>query len=138
MEPQDTHDPRDSPTPDLREHILGQTKLPVRPVHAFGRKCYVRTMTGAERDAYEAEIVEAAKAGRAPNYRGSLAARTLSDAQGNRLFTDDDADALAKLSARDLDRIFDLATELNGLGADAIEELEGNSAPTTGGDSSSS
>jgi len=52
------------------------------------------------------------------------------DAQGERLFGDDDADAVRRLPATALQRIADAALRVNGLHAEAIEDAEGNFAET--------
>lgn len=121
-----------------RDQILAQSSLPIERVSAFGGEVFVCTMSGLERDAFEVAYEADRKAGKPVNVRGALAVRTLCDQQGNRLFTDDDLDAVSGLSARELDKVFSVAQRLNGIGADDVKELEGNSAATTDAASSSS
>ena len=87
---------------------------------------WVRTMTGAERDSFEASLFETkgndTKQNLA-NMRAKLVARVVTDDSGNRLFSDKDVDRLGAKSARALDRIFKVAQRLNGIGQDAVEEL---------------
>lgn len=77
---------------------------------------WVRTMSGVERDAFEAELF--AGGGEKPsmaNYRARLLVRCMADEQGNRLFDDDDAPAVGRKSAKVLDRLIDVARRLNGV-----------------------
>ena len=52
------------------------------------------------------------------------------DDQGNRLFTNEDRSAVAKLPAVALQRVADVALEVNGLAGDSVEEAVKNSATT--------
>ena len=61
-----------------RDDILKCTSLPREPVEAFGGTLYVRTMTGAERDSWEAQLLEQRKRGKV-NVRASLAVRAICD-----------------------------------------------------------
>jgi len=94
---------------------------------------FVQTMTGIDRDAFELSLTKDGKAS-IENMRAKLCARTIVDENGNRLFTEDDVEALGKKSATALDRIFEVAQRLNGIGADAMEKLAKNSEPTPGDD----
>ena len=89
---------------------------------------FVRSMSGAERDAFEAELVEAKKGAgtNLNNVRAKLAVRVVCDKGGTRLFTDADAEQLGRKSAAALDRIFTVAQKLSGIGEKEIAELEGN------------
>ena len=71
-----------------RDEIFAASDLPVEEVQVpeWGGSVYVRTMSGTERDSFEQEIVDARKAGQEANVRGRLAARTVSDQQGERMF----------------------------------------------------
>jgi len=89
---------------------------------------YVRTMTGAERDAFEMALSNGGT-GRVTmtNIRARLAALTVCDEKGKRLFEEGDAAALGGKSAAALDRIFAVAQRLNKIGADDVKALEKNS-----------
>jgi hypothetical protein len=92
----------------------------------------VRTMTGTERDAFEAAMVKVVDGKRVPdldNLRAKLLAATLVDEAGNPLFAPDDLAALGGKRAAALDRIFAVAQRMNGLSPDAVEEAEKNSVP---------
>jgi hypothetical protein len=119
-----------------RDAILQQTQLPVEAVEAFGGVVHVRTLMADERDAYERAFLDAKAAGKPFSARGLMAAMAVCDAGGQRLFGAGDGPALGKLSSKELDKIFAVATKLNGLGKDDVEELAKNSDATTGDDSS--
>ena len=99
-------------------------------VPEWGGEVWVRTLTGAELDAFEASRVRVGKNGKPElaiaNTRGTLAALCCCDEKGARLFSDDDAPELGRLGARGLDRVYDAAARLNGLSKEAVEEARGN------------
>ena len=111
-----------------KEQILQAQDLPREtvPVPEWGGDVLVRTMTGAERDSWEAETVQEQAVNRI-NLRARLCARCIVDEQGGRLFTDKDAEALGAKSAAALDRVFTVAARLNALSKADTEELEKNS-----------
>jgi hypothetical protein len=91
----------------------------------WGGIIFVKPMTGAERDAFEAEITEA-KDRKFVNIRARLAVRTICDENGVRLFADADAESLGGKSSAVLDRVFEVAQRLSGIGAKEVKELSGN------------
>ena len=123
-----------------RESILGadDRKTEDVAVPEWGGTVRVRALSGTERDAYEAGIVQlrgdGTKTVNLKNLRGRLVALSCVDDEGNRLFTDEDAIALGDRSASALERVFDVARKLSGLSEDDVEELaEGfGSAPNDG------
>ena len=121
-----------------REQILGARNLPreLVSVPEFGGDVWVSVMPGHIRDAWERSMVS----GGAPNLdnmRAKLVAACVVDDNGQRLFTDDDIEALGQTNWMALERITKVAQRLNQLGDDALEKIQGNSEPTRGGDSSS-
>lgn len=118
--------------PLTRDMILNATDLPKEevPVPEWNGTVWVKTLAGAERDAFEIAMTKAkTRDGEAnlQNIRARLAVLTVADYQGNRIFKDEDADALGKKSAKALDRIFAVAQRLNGFRAEDVEELAKNS-----------
>jgi hypothetical protein len=114
-----------------REAILdaNDTKIKLVSVPEWGGELYIRTMTGVERDDFEAEMYT--KKGdtlelNRYNLRARLLYRCICDESGATLFTKKDVDALGKKSAKALDRCFAVAQKLNGLTNDDVEELEKN------------
>lgn len=118
------------------------------PVPEWGGSIYVRALSGAERDAFETSLVKerTIRRGRRrettremdmKNLRARLCALTICDADGKRLFTDDDIADLGNKSAAALQRVFEVAQRLSGLTDDDVDELVGNSDETQGDDSTS-
>nr|NDG08537.1 hypothetical protein [Oxalobacteraceae bacterium] len=71
-----------------KDAILAADDLPRETViiPEWGGEVLVRTMSGTDRDAFEASLLE--KDGRMENVRARLVALTLCDSQGDRLFDD--------------------------------------------------
>ena len=104
-----------------KDAILAADDLPRETVNVpeWGGEVLVRTMSGTDRDAFEASLLE--KDGRMENVRARLVALTLCDPQGDRLFDDSEIAALGRKSARALDRVFSVAQRLNGIGVDQVD-----------------
>jgi len=98
-------------------------------VPEWGGHVFVKGMTGMERDTFEASIVQQrGKDARVNmvNIRAKLAAATICDKEGIRLFNDKDVKALGKKSANALQRVFDVAQRLSGITEDDVDELADN------------
>ena len=117
----------------LRRAILESDDLEIRKIETpeWGVDCvWVRTLTGAERDAFEeSSLIQQGKSYKTnlKNLRARLIVRVCVDEAGHRVFADGDADAVGRKNAKTLDRIFDVAQEMNGLRAEDVEELAGKS-----------
>ena len=112
-----------------RDQILGADDRKVEPVECpeWGGTVYVRSLSGAERDALELTVSAAFKAGgNAVNARARFAAAFLSDDKGGALFTDVDVEALGNKSAVALERVWNAGQRLNGIGEAAVEALAKN------------
>jgi hypothetical protein len=110
-------------------------------VPEWGGTVRVRALSGTERDAYEAGIVQlrgdGTKIVNLKNLRGRLVSLSCVDENGARIFTDEDAIALGDKSAAALERVFDAARRLSGLSEDDVEELaEGFGGAPSGGSTS--
>jgi len=115
-----------------RDSILSADDMPreLVSVPEWGGDVYVRSMSGFERDAFEASLTvdkTSDKAVNMRNIRARLGALCMVGEDGQRLFSDKDVDALGRKSARALDRVFDVAQRLNGLRNEDVEEMAGNS-----------
>lgn len=110
-------------------------------VPEWGGKVLVQGLTGQERDAFEASMIKGkgknAEVNLA-NLRAKLVARSVINADGQRLFTDDEIPVLAKKSAAALDRVYSVAQRLSGISAEDVEELTKNSETAPSEDSGSS
>lgn len=104
-----------------REAILGIDDLPTEEVSVpeWGGTVLVRAMTGAERDQLERMLAKDTVS------RASIAALCLVDANGDRLFTDADLDALAKKNGGALEKVVNAALSFNAITEEAITEGKG-------------
>jgi len=115
-----------------KEQILNSNDLVTEEVDVpeWGGTVFVKSMTGTERDLFEQSIIEtkgkSTKTNLA-NIRAKLCVMTLVDDKGSRLFTDLEFGVLGKKSAKALDRVFTVASELNGLSPTDVEDLVKNS-----------
>lgn len=115
------------------------------PVPEWSGEVYVRELTAHERDTWEGTLLQErpAQGGKKKQrtvretevvYRGArarLCAMCMCDADGNNLFTLAEAEELGKVSAAGLDRVYDAAMAINGMGEEELEELLGKSDPAT-------
>ena len=98
----------------------------VVPCPEWGGEVRLRSLTGAERDAYEQSLIETRGRSREMNLRNArakLVALCAVDERGNRLFSDADVAALGRKNAKPLDRLFDAARRLSGLSDDDVDRL---------------
>lgn len=111
-----------------KSDILNANKLPkeVVSVPEWGGTVTVKTLTGRERDAFEQDMVEQTKGSakvRMVNIRAKLCARAMIGDDGNRLFSDKEVDKLGDLNCVPLDRVYEVASRLNKLSEEDIDEL---------------
>lgn len=108
-----------------KDEIIGKDDLATEVVEVpeWGGEVILRTLTASERDAYEASIFKPGGKSDYQNLRSKLLARCMVDDKGKRLFKDSEVDTLGAKSARVLDRLFDRAQKLNGMGAKDAEEM---------------
>lgn len=123
-----------------KEQILRVKDIVSREVEVpeWGGSVMVRGMTGIERDAFEAKILD--QSGKKAkvnlqNARARLVSITVVDADGDRLFSENEVVLLGTKSATALSRVYDVAASLSGISDEDIEELLGNSEATISGDS---
>ncbi len=111
-----------------RDEILNAEDLKTVTVDIpeWGGELLVREMTGSQRDAYETDIMNTAEDHKAHVIRARMVASSVVGEDGEPLFTMADVEALAKKSAKALDRVFTAAASLNVLTDDAVEEAAGN------------
>jgi hypothetical protein len=89
----------------------------------------VKALSGRERDAFEASVVGLQGRNtvvKMDNIRAKLVSLCVVDEAGNRIFTDQDVEALGELNAAALDRIFTVAMRLAGLTAQDLEQMRTN------------
>lgn len=96
------------------------------PVPEWGGTVRLRTLTGSERDKFEAGVYGDGKKVKLDDFRARLCALCMVDGEGNRLFGDSEVKQLGKKSASGLNRVFEKATHINGFSDQDVEELTGN------------
>ena len=114
-----------------RDQILQARELPTEDVEVpeWGGTVTVKALTAAERDGYEASMIEGKGKGQRvsmKNVRARLCVRCMINGDGGRIFSDDDAEQLGQQPASALDRVYEVAARLNGVGNEDIEELAKN------------
>ena len=96
-------------------------------VPEWGGTLHVKSLNGAQRDAFEGSLVHTnGKGKRSVSYldiRAKLVAKTACDKDGNLLFTDNDVQWLTLKSAAALQRVFEVAQRLSGITEDDVKEM---------------
>lgn len=114
----------------LKSEDLGSQRV---EIPEWGGYAFIRVMTDEDRDGWDewlwANKEASASSGGSPmlGARRELVARTLVDEHGKRLFAN--STELKGKSAKVIDRLFDIASELNALGPRAVAQAKKNSSP---------
>lgn len=110
-------------------------------VPEWGGRIRVRSLTGAERDAYDAESWRRSqKPGSTAldDFRIRRVAKAIIGEDGKRLFTDDEISLLGKKNGSVIDRIDDVVVRLSGLDrearANAVADLKDGPSGGSGSD----
>mgnify|MGYP007082016276 CR=1 FL=1 len=101
-------------------------KTEVVAIPEWGGDVLVRGMTGADRDKFEASIVQMRGKDQTlnmVNIRAKVASMSICDEAGKLLFTEADIKALSLKSAHALQRVFAVAQRLSGIGDNDVKEL---------------
>jgi len=114
-----------------REDILKaeDRRIEVVEVPEWGGSVRVRSMTGAERDQFEGEVLDIRRGGvelKRANFRARLVVRTVVGDDDKPMFSPGDLEALGAKSAAALDRVIAIAMRLNGLEPGALEAAAKN------------
>lgn len=115
-----------------RDEILAMDDIKTVPVTVpewNNEVVLIRGLTGAQRDEFEATNRRNGDQN-LNNIRARFLVRCIVTENGTRIFADQDAAALGKKSSAAIDRLWDVATDLNGSSEKATEEMEGNSGTT--------
>lgn len=129
-----------------KDDILGADDLAWEDVHVpewiKGEAAYVRVyeLSGTERSQYQASLIEMDTEGKSSrvvleNADVRLAALSIRDEKGERLFSLADVEVLGRKSARALNRVVEVAQKLSALRKKDVEELVGKSGATETSDS---
>ena len=125
-----------------RDEILKADKLAVEKVLVpeWGGTVCIKEMTGTERDAFEAGILtmRGTKADvRMQDARAKFLVNVICDENGVRLFKSDEVHIVGKLGAKKIDKLFEVASKLNGMSQKDVGELvEGLGDARNGGSTS--
>ena len=112
-----------------RESFLNgfQGKRETVAVPELGGSVTVKEMSAKERDAFESFVLSKRdSSGAIIGMRSKLIALTCINEDGSPMFNSKDIAELDNLPASVADRICDVARRLNGMGADAEQDIEGN------------
>jgi hypothetical protein len=123
-----------------KDQILSADDLPFEdvPVPEWGGHVRIRTLTGFERDHFEASVQRDPKGKRnLNNVRARLLALCLIDEDGTRMFAEAEIKALGAKSAKVLDHLLDIAKKLSGLTDEDVEEMAEGFTPAPSDDSAS-
>ncbi len=96
----------------------------------WGGEVWVYGMTAAERDHLEKNLVQTKGKDvqtNLENVRAKIAAISIRNEEGKRIFNESDIHELGRKSALALDRIFNVAQRLSGISQEDVEELSKNS-----------
>jgi len=115
-----------------KEEIINCSDLPVEEIYVPEWKgiVYLRGMNASERDEFEAQLFVGEGKDRKlniKNLRARLVALTCVDEKGANLFTPDEVEKLGKKSATVINRLFDKAQKLSGIGQTDIDDYLKNS-----------
>lgn len=113
-----------------KEAILSSDDLETEEVEVWGGTVLVKSLTAAERDAFEKVLMRVRDGKTVTDLTGvrvKLVSLTVVDKDKKRLFTEEDIKALNKKSSRELDKVFTVAQKLSGLRNEDVEEITKNS-----------
>jgi hypothetical protein len=121
----------------LSAHDIREERVFVPEWHG---EVIVRGLAGWERDEYEQSLVDLT-GGKARvsmrNARARLVAMATVDENGTRLFSEQDIPMLSQKNASALDRIWEIAAKLSGLGDNDYQAMGNDSKPGLSADSTS-
>lgn len=108
-----------------RDSILAAKDFDQRTVEVpeWGGEVIVRGLCSKDRDNFEAELAATQDL---TNLRARLVVKALIDEEGNRLFSDKDAEVLGEKNSLVVIRLFDIVREMSGMTDEELEEAQGN------------
>jgi hypothetical protein len=111
------------------EQILAFNDRQPVPIEEWGQKLQIVPMSGVDLDSYHVERHRAKEAGQdnMHNWRAKFLVRCIYDLQGNRVFSDEQAEQLGHKHGKTLQRLFDIAEAVNKTGPGAVEAEAKNS-----------
>lgn len=113
---------------NLKAKILALDDAKLLPVEVpeWDTTVYLRVLSGAERSSIDARAKQLEKAGRPGDIAAFMVALTACEANGQRIFSDADVEALNNKNGLVLDRLALAAAEHNGIGQAAVDAAKKN------------
>ena len=118
-----------------KDQILSADDITIEVVDVseWGGKVNVKSMTGSDRDKFEMLIVNAKvkdgeliRDAKFEHYRAKLCSLCMCGKDGELLFTQEDVTALGNKSAAAIQRVFNVASRLNKITPEDVEEVVKN------------
>ncbi len=115
-----------------KEELLGMDDLKIveLEIPEWGNKVVrIKPFSGKQRDEFDSALVEQRTGENTIDMRGlksRLVALSLVDEEGVLMFKEDEVELVAGKSASVIERIFEVAQKLNGIGEEAVKEAEKN------------
>jgi hypothetical protein len=108
-----------------RDAILAAKDFDYKDVDVpeWGGSVRIRGLSAKERDGFEASL---AKSQDLSNIRSRLVVLAVIDEDGERVFTDADAEKLGEKNAQVMCRLFDVVRNLSGMSDEDLKVAEGN------------
>ena len=111
---------------------IDDTRTEIVSVPEWGGSVLVKSLTGQQRDKFEASMIEQRRGTserklNIDNARARFCSLVMVDENHNLLFKPGDVTALGNKSANALERVYEIGLRLSGMTPDDMEELEGNS-----------
>jgi hypothetical protein len=91
-----------------------------------GGEVGIRVMSGTEREAWERQAFGDDGKADLKDFRAKLVAKTVCDASGVRMFSDDDITAVSGLPFPTLRELYDVSAKVNSLTTEDVDELTKN------------
>ena len=115
-----------------RSAILSASDMKIEELEIpeWGGSVHIKSLSGKDRDAFESSMFEGRGKNRKENFanlRARLLVRTIVTESGDRIFQNNDINALGNKNAKALDRCFAKARELSGMSDEDVEEMVKNS-----------
>lgn len=108
----------------LRDQIIN-SKPETKPIQAFGTTVHLRRMSGADTlGLHRWQTEHEDRTGL--DVMCQMLVRTICDENGERQFEDTEADLIAAKAYADIQRLFEVTKELNGISDEDVEEAAGN------------
>lgn len=118
----------------LRDEIKQTSRKPCQPVTAFGKELFARPISAGEKIAWET-FTYGTKGYRChPQGKAKLAVIATVDADGRQVFQAGDETWLADMDAGEVEKLYDAAGKLCGIGL-TVEDAEKNSESSRSGSS---